>query len=77
MKAYEMQQFGVDNLVLAERETPEPKYGELLVKFHAFSLNYRDLMLIRGDYNPRMKFPAIPFSDGAGEIVAVGEGVTK
>lgn len=77
MKVYEIRQFGIENLTLADHETPQPKTNEVLVKFHAFSLNYRDLMLVEGRYNPRTKFPAIPFSDGAGEIAAVGEGVTK
>ncbi len=77
MQAYEMQQFGIDNLALVNRDTPQPKANEVLVKFQAFSLNYRDLMFIDGRYNPRAKFPAIPFSDGAGEITAVGEDVTK
>ena len=77
MKAYEIQQPGVDNLAIAEREMPTAKFGEVLIKFHAFSLNYRDLMMVEGKYNPRMKLPAIPFSDGAGEIVDVGDGVTK
>jgi NADPH:quinone reductase-like Zn-dependent oxidoreductase len=48
-----------------------------LVKFHAASLNYRDVMVVSGTYNPKMKLPVVPFSDGAGEIMAVGEGVTK
>jgi len=77
MKVYEIRQFGIENLTLADRETPQPKTNEVVVKFHAFSLNYRDLMLVEGRYNPRTKFPAIPFSDGAGEIAAVGDGVTK
>ena len=77
MKAYEIQQFGIDNLSLVDREIPEPKSGEVLVRLHAASLNYRDLMVISGTYNPRMKLPAIPFSDAAGEVAAVGEGVTK
>ena len=51
--------------------------GEILVKFHAASLNYRDVMVVSGTYNPRMKMPAVPFSDGAGEVVEVGDGVTK
>jgi len=77
MKAYEMQRFGIDNLAQVERQTPQPKANEILVKFQAFSLNYRDLMLVNGHYNPRAKFPTVPFSDGAGEIIAVGEDVTK
>lgn len=77
MKAYEVQQFGIDNLALVDRPTPEPKAGDVLVKFHAASLNYRDFMVVSGTYNPKMKLPAVPFSDGAGEVSAVGEGVTK
>ena len=77
MKTYEIQEFGIDKLAIVDRATPEPRPNEVLVKFHAFSLNYRDLMLVRGEYNPRTKFPAVPFSDGAGEIVAVGGDVTK
>jgi len=77
MKAYEVQQFGIDNLVLSEREDPRPGPGEVLVTFHAASLNYRDLMVVEGTYNPRMKLPAVPLSDGAGQVTAVGDGVTK
>lgn len=77
MKSYEIQEFGIENLALVERETPEPKENEVLVKFHAASLNYRDLMMVKGFYNPRLKMPLVPFSDGAGEVVEVGESVTK
>jgi NADPH:quinone reductase-like Zn-dependent oxidoreductase len=47
------------------------------VKVHAVSLNYRDLLMVRGHYNPKMALPRIPCSDGAGEVVEVGEGVTS
>ncbi len=77
MKAYEIEQLGIDNLRMVERETPRPSDGQVLVKMHAASLNYRDVMVVSGTYNPRMKLPAIPFSDGTGEIVEVGEGVSK
>lgn len=77
MKVYEIQQFGIENLALVEREPPEPKSNEVLVKFRAASLNYRDLMMVKGIYNPKLKLPLIPFSDGAGRVVAVGENVTK
>lgn len=76
MKTYEVQTFGIDNLALVERDVPKPGPNEVLVRFHAASLNYRDVMVIEGQYNPRMKLPAVPFSDGAGEVAAVGEGVT-
>ena len=77
MKAYEIKQFGVNELALVEREAPSPQANEVLVKFHAASLNYRDLMMIKGQYNPRLKMPLVPFSDGAGEVVKVGEAVTR
>lgn len=77
MKTYEIAEFGIDNLRMVERETPQPAANEVLIKFHAASLNYRDVMVTNGNYNPRMKLPAVPFSDGAGEIVEIGESVTK
>jgi NADPH:quinone reductase-like Zn-dependent oxidoreductase len=77
MKAYEIQQFGVENLSLVERAEPTAGETEVLVKFHAASLNYRDLMMVEGQYNPRLKTPLVPFSDGAGEVVAIGGKVTK
>ncbi len=77
MKAYEIKEFGIDKLALTERETPEPGPHDVLVRLRAASLNYRDLMVVKGTYNPRMKLPAIPFSDGAGEVVGVGSSVTK
>ena len=76
MKAFEVRKFGIDELVVTERETPEPKPGEVLVRLKAASLNYRDVMIVSGTYNPRMKMPAVPFSDAAGEVAAVGAGVT-
>ena len=56
---------------------PEPAADEVLVKLHAASLNYRDVMVAKGTYNPRMKLPTVPFSDGAGEIVEIGKNVTR
>ncbi len=46
------------------------------MKIHAVSLNYRDLLMVQGQYNPRMALPRIPCSDGAGEVVEVGPEVT-
>jgi len=77
MKAYEVQEFGIEKLSFVDRPIPEPASGEVLVRFHAASLNYRDLMVVSGTYNPKMKLPAVPLSDGAGEVVAVGDDVTK
>ena len=77
MKAYEIQQFGIENLALVERDEPTISETEVLVKFHAASVNYRDLMMVKGTYNPRLKLPLVPFSDGAGSVVAVGAKVSK
>lgn len=77
MRAYEIQKFGVDELAMVERERPVLQAGEVLVKVHAVSLNYRDLRMVQGTYNPRLKMPIVPFSDGAGEVVEVGEAVTR
>jgi NADPH:quinone reductase-like Zn-dependent oxidoreductase len=78
MKAFEIQdQFGLENLKLVDRPEPKPSAGEVLVRFKAVSLNYRDYLMVTGRYNPKQKLPLIPLSDGAGEIVAVGEGVTR
>jgi NADPH:quinone reductase-like Zn-dependent oxidoreductase len=77
MKTYEINEFGIENLTLTDRDEPKPAANEVLVKFRAASLNYRDLMMVKGWYNPKLKTPLIPFSDGAGEVVEVGENVTK
>src|SRR4030095_6958225 len=69
--------FGLENLVMTERETPTPSSYEALVRFHAASLNYRDVMFFKGVYRPNAKFPTVPLSDGAGEVIAVGEGVSR
>jgi NADPH:quinone reductase-like Zn-dependent oxidoreductase len=63
-------------LEFVERPTPTPEAGEVLVKVRAISFNYRDLLVVKGLYNPKLKLPRIPVSDGAGEVVEVGEGVT-
>lgn len=77
MKAYEVRQFGIENLAPVEREEPQAAAREVVVKFHAASLNYRDLMFVKGAYHPKAKLPAVPFSDGAGEVVSVGREVTR
>ena len=69
--------FGLDNLALVDRPDPRPGPGQALVRLHAVSLNYRDLLTVKGKYNPKQKLPLIPCSDGAGEVVEIGEGVTR
>jgi NADPH:quinone reductase-like Zn-dependent oxidoreductase len=69
--------FGLDNLVVAERPEPRPGAGQALVRLRAASLNFRDLLTVQGTYNPKQKLPLVPGSDGAGEVVETGEGVTR
>jgi NADPH:quinone reductase-like Zn-dependent oxidoreductase len=78
MRAVEIQgAFGLDHLALVERPDPRPGPGQALVRLRAASLNFRDLLTVEGKYNPKQKLPLIPCSDGAGEVVEVGEGVTR
>jgi NADPH:quinone reductase-like Zn-dependent oxidoreductase len=75
MRAAIIPQFGLDHLTLADRPEPTPGPGQVLVAVKAVSLNYRDLLVARGQYNPRMPLPRVPCSDAAGEVLAVGDTV--
>ncbi|WP_309891504.1 NAD(P)-dependent alcohol dehydrogenase [Archangium sp.] len=78
MKAYEIRDgFGLDKLVSCERPDPVPGPFQVRVRVKATSLNYRDLMMVEGRYNPKQKLPLVPNSDGAGVVDAVGPGVTR
>jgi NADPH:quinone reductase-like Zn-dependent oxidoreductase len=76
MWSLELRGIGKENLFEVEKPRPEPGPGEVLVKMKAASVNYRDLAFIRGDYGAG-QFPLVPLSDGAGEVVALGAGVTR
>ncbi|PSP01297.1 MAG: NAD(P)-dependent alcohol dehydrogenase [Cyanobacteria bacterium QS_7_48_42] len=76
MKAWEMQP-GKAGLTQSDRPEPQPGFGQVLIKMRAASLNSRDLLLIKGADSFQPQSPLIPLSDGVGEIVAVGEGVTR
>ena len=76
MKAYEVQnEWGIDSIVEVEREKPKAGPGQVVVGIKACSLNYRDLLTVQGKGGA--KLPLVPFSDGAGEIVEIGAGVTR
>ena len=78
MKVWEVHsKEGLDALTLVERPEPQPKAGQVLLKMRAASLNYRDLLTVKGAYGSKQKLPFVPFSDGVGEVVAVGDGVTR
>ncbi len=66
-----------DNLKLVNRPMPEPGRSEVVLKLRAASLNYRDLDMVMGTYPSKFPLPLVPLSDGVGEVVAVGDGVTR
>jgi NADPH:quinone reductase-like Zn-dependent oxidoreductase len=68
--------FGINNLTMKEYPKPTPRRGEVLVKIEAVSLNYVDLLVIKGLVNPNVPFPYTPVCDGAGVVESVGEDVT-
>ncbi|KUN57408.1 hypothetical protein AQJ46_47590 [Streptomyces canus] len=73
----ELAKWGVENLAVTRVDRPGPGPGEVLVRNQAVSLNYRDLLVVAGQYNPRMALPLVPMSDSAGTIVESGAGATK
>jgi NADPH:quinone reductase-like Zn-dependent oxidoreductase len=77
MKAARLREFGLDHLAIVEEPEPRPGPRQALVRMRSLSLNYRDLMVVRGDYNPKLQLPMTPLSDGAGEVVEVGPDVTR
>jgi NADPH:quinone reductase-like Zn-dependent oxidoreductase len=78
MKVVELQNaFGIDSLHVVDRAEPKPGHGQVLLRMRAWSLNYRDLLVAKGLYNPKLKLPMVPLSDGVGEVSQVGEGVSR
>ena len=77
MKVWQVaREWSIDGMELVERPEPEPGPGQVMVRMRAASLNYRDLLTVQGQ-GGAYKLPLIPFSDGAGEIAAVGQGVSR
>ena len=81
MRAFELHKFGIDTLHDIEIDEPafksEANSGEVLIKFKAASINYRDFMIAEGLFVGDDHLPIIPLSDGAGEVVAIGDGVSR
>src|SRR5262245_46390308 len=68
---------GLDGLTLKEHGVPRPGLREVLVRVRANSLNFRELSVLRGTYPLPVKPDVVMGADGAGEVVALGEGVTR
>jgi NADPH:quinone reductase-like Zn-dependent oxidoreductase len=77
MRALQAHAFGIDALRLGEREVRRPRHGEILIRVRAASLNYRDLVILKGTYLTNLPMPYVPASDACGEIVEVGDEVTR
>jgi NADPH:quinone reductase-like Zn-dependent oxidoreductase len=79
MHAYQLPKggAGIDALVKVERSDPKPAYRQVMVNVKACSLNFRDLGIVRGTYRMPVRENLIPLSDGAGEVIEVGPGVTR
>lgn len=78
MQAYRIERFGsVDGIMLRLSEDLRPGLREILMRVRASSLNYRDLMVLKGGGRGPTKLGVMPLSDGAGPVAAVGEGVTR
>jgi NADPH:quinone reductase-like Zn-dependent oxidoreductase len=78
MLRYEIQKYGgPDGLKLVDRPLAEPGDRDVVVRIKAASLNYRDLVVLRGKYDRNPVEGRVPLSDGAGEVAAVGAAVTK
>jgi NADPH:quinone reductase-like Zn-dependent oxidoreductase len=67
--------FGIDKLTMVDTPSPDVEPGMILVKMKAASLNYVDLLLVKGQLNPNIRSPFIPLSDGAGVVEKVGAGI--
>jgi NADPH:quinone reductase-like Zn-dependent oxidoreductase len=68
---------GVEGLALCEEPVPRPGPGEVLIRVRANSLSFREQMVLRGDYVLPVQPNIVPLSDGAGEVVELGEGVAS
>jgi NADPH:quinone reductase-like Zn-dependent oxidoreductase len=78
MRTYRLNDFGnIDGLVPIESEKPVPGPGEVLIRVHASSINFRDLAILLGLFPMSIPPGRIPLSDAAGEIEEIGEGVTR
>ncbi|RWD89403.1 NAD(P)-dependent alcohol dehydrogenase [Mesorhizobium sp.] len=78
MQSYRLEEFGgIDKLAVREEAVPQPGPHQIVMRVRAASLNRRDTMILNGTYPLAPRPGIVPLSDGAGEVVAIGEGVTR
>ena len=69
--------FGLEALAITDLPDPSPRPGQVVVRVRAVSLNYRDMLVVKGLYSRKLPLPLTICSDCAGEVVAAGPGVTR
>src|ERR1700744_1178695 len=79
MRAYQLPKggAGIESVTKVDLPEPKPQHRQVKVKVAACSLNFRDLGIVRGTYRMAVRDNIVPLSDGAGEVVEVGSGVTR
>ena len=77
MRCIEAGDFSIEALKLGQRPVPKPRRGEILVRIKAASLNYRDYAILVQKYMASLQLPYVPASDACGEVVEIGEEVTR
>ena len=79
MKVWQLAgEWSIERLAIVERPQPRPGPGQVLLRMKAASLNYRDLLVPRRGYGALTgELPLVPLSDGVGEVLEVGAGVTR
>ena len=76
-QAYVLEELGYQGLHLRQRRVPDPSPHQVLIKMRAASVNFRDIKIIRGTYARQPVLPVVILSDGAGDVIAVGEKVKR
>ena len=66
----------LSTLRMREVTMPAPKAGEVKIRLRAASVNFPDILMVQGKYQLKPELPFSPGMEGAGDIVAVGDGVS-
>ncbi len=77
MRVWVSDEPGHENLKIETRPVPAPGPGQVLLRMKAASLNYRDTIVVKNVYGAPTSRPIVPLSDGCGEVVEIGAGVSR